>query len=198
MMLNQWANRLTDTLYRHCPIDSSRRQVYVYGFELLISTSSSILSILVLSALLSLPHYAVIFLTVFISLRLFNGGFHAKTYGRCFFLTNAVYVAVLIATLFFQNILPASTHRAGYILITFVAITVIIVLSPIRHVKHPLSEERYRYNQKIGRCLALVILLLNCVLLWCPISSVCPILISITLIAVAIMMIIPKFTERRQ
>ena len=61
-MLNQWANRLTDALYRHCPIDSSRRQVYV----------------LVLSALLSLPHYAVIFLTVFISLRFLMAGFMPK------------------------------------------------------------------------------------------------------------------------
>lgn len=74
-MLNQIAQRLTECLYRHCRLDEQRRAVYIYGFELLISTMCSIICILSLSAFL--PHYfsGVVFLIVFISLRLFAGGY---------------------------------------------------------------------------------------------------------------------------
>ncbi|MCI9544066.1 MAG: accessory gene regulator B family protein [Acutalibacter muris] len=197
-MLNRCANYLTDMMYKFCPLAHSSRPVYVYGFELLLSTGCSIASIIVLSAVFSLVHYALLFLGVFISLRLFNGGFHAKTYGKCFLVTNAVYLIVLSTSLFVQNIAQISIYRIGYLLITVSAATVIYVLSPIKHVNHPLSERQYRHNQKIGRRLVVVIVVANCILFFYPLPIINPVLISFTIVAVAMMMIIPQFTERRK
>ena len=183
-------------MYKYFPTAHSSRPVYVYGFELLLSTGCSVVSIVALSAVFSLVHYALLFLGVFISLRLFNGGFHAKTYGKCFLVTNAVYLIVLLTSLFVQNI--AQISMTGYLLITVSAATVIYVLSPIKHVNHPLSERQYRHNQKIGRILVVVIAVANCILFFYPLPFINPVLISFTLMAVAIMMIIPQFTERRK
>ena len=187
-MLNRFANYLTDMMYKYFPTAHSSRPVYVYGFELLLSTGCSVVSIMALSAVFSLVHYALLFLGVFISLRLFNGGFHAKTYGKCFLVTNAVYLIVLLTSLFVQNIAQISIYRIGYLLITVSAATVIYVLSPIKHVNHPLSE----------RQLVVVIAVANCILFFYPLPFINPVLISFTLMAVAIMMIIPQFTERRK
>lgn len=44
-MLHSCAEYLTHTLYRHCPLSEEKRPVFVYGFELSLSTLSSILSI---------------------------------------------------------------------------------------------------------------------------------------------------------
>ena len=195
-MLNRFANYLTDMMYKYFPTAHSSRPVYVYGFELLLSTGCSVASIMALSAVFSLVHYALLFLGVFISLRLFNGGFHAKTYGKCFLVTNAVYLIVLLTSLFVQNI--AQISMTGYLLITVSAATVIYVLSPIKHVNHPLSERQYRHNQKIGRILVVIIAVANCILFFYPLPFINPVLISFTLMAVAIMMIIPQFTERRK
>ncbi len=195
-MLNRFANHLTDMMYKYFPTAHSSRPVYVYGFELLLSTGCSVASIMALSAVFSLVHYALLFLGVFMSLRLFNGGFHAKTYGKCFLVTNAVYLIVLLTSLFVQNI--AQISMTGYLLITVSAATVIYVLSPIKHVNHPLSERQYRHNQKIGRILVVVIAVANCILFFYPLPFINPVLISFTLMAVAIMMIIPQFTERRK
>ncbi|NBI17462.1 hypothetical protein D1841_06710 [Neglecta sp. X4] len=195
-MLNRFANYLTDMMYKYFPTAHSSRPVYVYGFELLLSTGCSVASIMALSAVFSLVHYALLFLGVFMSLRLFNGGFHAKTYGKCFLVTNAVYLIVLLTSLFVQNI--AQISMTGYLLITVSAATVIYVLSPIKHVNHPLSERQYRHNQKIGRILVVVIAVANCILFFYPLPFINPVLISFTLMAVAIMMIIPQFTERRK
>lgn len=196
-MLNQWAQRLTSTLFYHTQIDNSRRTTFIYGFELLLSTSLSIFSIIIISAFLSCLSHAIIFLVVFISLRLFNGGFHAKTYRRCFLLTNAVYLTVLAASVYAYKSVPASTYCPIYILGTLLSTGAIVYLSPIKHFNHPLSENRYRKNQKIGRRLVLIYSVVNCFLLFLSIKAVYSVLISFTLMAVAIMMIIPQFTERR-
>ena len=50
-MLHSCAEYLTHTLYRHCPLSEEKRPVFVYGFELSLSTLSSILSIILLSIL---------------------------------------------------------------------------------------------------------------------------------------------------
>ena len=57
-MLHSCAEYLTHTLYRHCPLSEEKRPVFVYGFELSLSTLSSILSIILLS---------IIFKNVYIS-----------------------------------------------------------------------------------------------------------------------------------
>ena len=41
-MLHSCAEYLTHTLYRHCPLSEEKRPVFVYGFELSLSTLSSI------------------------------------------------------------------------------------------------------------------------------------------------------------
>lgn len=48
-MLHSCAEYLTHTLYRHCPLSEEKRPVFVYGFELSLSTLSSILSIILFS-----------------------------------------------------------------------------------------------------------------------------------------------------
>lgn len=197
-MLNQWAQRLTDVLIAHNAIDTSRRPTFIYGFELLLSTSLSVLSIIIISAYLSQLSAALTFLLIFISLRLFNGGAHAKTYRRCFLMTNAVYFIVLMLSTWASSVFPWCSHPLPYFLFTLIFMMIIFYLSPIKHINHPLSEERYKKNQKIGRCLVLAYSGLNCILLFLPFKAVDPVLITFTLMAIAIMMIIPQFTERRK
>ena len=50
-MLKACASSCTDFLMRHTNITSSRRPIYLYGFELLLSTLTSALSILFVSVL---------------------------------------------------------------------------------------------------------------------------------------------------
>lgn len=57
-MLHSCAEYLTHTLYRHCPLSEEKRPVFVYGFELSLSTLSSILSIILLSIILSIKIFS--------------------------------------------------------------------------------------------------------------------------------------------
>lgn len=64
-MLHSCAEYLTHTLYRHCPLSEEKRPVFVYGFELSLSTLSSILSIILLSIIFKNVYSSLLFLYTF-------------------------------------------------------------------------------------------------------------------------------------
>lgn len=144
-MLHSCAEYLTHTLYRHCPLSEEKRPVFVYGFELSLSTLSSILSIILLSIIFKNVYFSLLFLYIFFFLRLFSGGYHAPTYSRCFILTNAIFVFVYLLSEVIRWYKP--------LLIPFAILSCISIflLSPIRSTKHPLSERLYAQNKKTAR-----------------------------------------------
>ncbi len=196
-MLNICAVWLTNKLYRHCSLEENRRPVYIYGFELFLSTSSSMISILLISTLFFGSFSGCLFLAVFITLRLFSGGYHAETYGRCFILTNCVFLLSAAFSRLVCLFIPDGISRPACIALTIIAGIIIFLLSPIRNQNHPLSETRYKKNQKTARILACVFC---CTSIWCLTFEKVyyhSVLLSVTLAAVAVMMIIPKLNERR-
>lgn len=195
-MLEKCADNMTQLLFKKCSLDESRKPVYRYGFQLFLSTSASTTAILLLSALFSLFDHAVMFLLVFMPLRFFSGGYHAKTYGNCFILTNAVYWLTALASLLYG----ALSFDAQSLILPFVTIAsavTICVLVPVKNVNHPLSEAKYRRNQIASRVLTVLLALLVCSLCLLQSRFIYLPIISFTLAAVAVMMIIPKLQERR-
>lgn len=195
-MLESCANSLTEKLFQNCPLEESRKPVYRYGFELFLSTSASTTAILLLSAVVSHFGHAVTFLLIFMPFRFFSGGYHAKTYRNCFILTNTVYWLV-VASSFGVELVPQNVRLWLLVLFTLFSAIAIFILVPIKNRNHPLSDARYKRNQLIARFLSVSTGVLICVLLFSqsdfPYSSI----MSITLVAVAVMMIIPKIQERR-
>jgi accessory gene regulator B len=64
--------------------------------EVLLLNGGVLLSTLIISLLSnSLVHYCL-FVLVFCGLRVFAGGYHAQTAGKCFFLSNGIYIITII------------------------------------------------------------------------------------------------------
>lgn len=189
-MLATIATRLTDQLYFRCPLDPSRKAIekaiYEYGIQLSLSTLASMCSIVMLGLLLKNPASAFIFLGVFFFLRLFSGGYHAPTYARCFLLTNSVYLAVvgtsnLIVRFQLYHLLPV---------IVVASCVVVMVLSPIRNKRHPLFEKTYRKNRKIAVVLVSIESSLFLLLFFWRIFPPYVIVSTMSLAAVAVMMLV--------
>ena len=191
-MLATIAARLTDQLYSHSPLDPSKKAIYEYGIQLSLSTLASMCSIVLLGLLLKKPASAFIFLGVFFFLRLFSGGYHATTYARCFLLTNSVYLAVVGASYWIVH------FRLYHLLPVIVAAScaVVIVLSPIRNKRHPLSENTYRKNRKIAVVLVSVESLLFLILFFWQIFQPYVTVSTMSLTAVAVMMLSTLKNER--
>lgn len=69
------------------------------------------------------------------------------------------------------------------------------MLAPIRHKNHPLSEQTYRKNAAIGRTITILISMITVWLLLNNIAAAVTTMIVVTLMAIAIMMIIPKIQK---
>lgn len=192
-MLTAIATKLSDSVIRQCRLAPERKNIYIYGSELLISTGLGMLSVLLLSFLLGNPLAGVIFLLIFISLRLFAGGFHASTYLKCFVLSNTVF----IVTFWLASALLRITHIFTIGLL-FIGSIIIVFLAPIRNTKHPLSNERYKKNRIIARFLSileayliLVIYTITSHLYFLSIGTA-------SMFAVSLMIIFPKFDQLRR
>ena len=174
-MLHSCAEYLTHTLYRHCPLSEEKRPVFVYGFELSLSTLSSILSIILLSIIFKNVYSSLLFLYIFFFLRLFSGGYHAPTYSRCFILTNAIFAFVYLLSEVIQWYKP--------------------LLIPIRSTKHPLSERLYAQNKKTARIIVSIDFLLFLILYITGMPTRYLATWALSLSAVAIMMVITLFEK---
>ncbi len=188
-LLYACATALAECLCKNYSVDEKQKGIYIYGFQLFLSSSAVMVSIFILSCLLKSISTSFIFSLIFVSIRLFSGGYHAKTYGRCFLLSNSVYLLCFFSARSIQE------HQLSFLcpILTILSFTVIFCLTPITHRNHPLSTETLQKNKLISRVLVLGGSL--CVLATYPFSrdSLFVRMASVTLTAAAVMMIVPKF-----
>ena len=83
-MLNRISSKLAEELLKRAGHVDYSCDVYVYGIEILISTLSEIAVILISASLFASFQEGAMFIILFFTLRVFSGGYHAKTYRRQF------------------------------------------------------------------------------------------------------------------
>lgn len=193
-MLNACATALTDRLLCRFPRAQASRAVYIYGFELSLSSLAVMSSVFILSYLCGAVYTSITFSLIFVSIRLFSGGYHAKTYGRCFILSNAVYLACF-STAYLIQILRITFFCP---VLTLLSMAIVCVLAPVKHKNHPMSNTSYQKNRNIAlaftTCEGLSILV--AFFFSFMLHIVC--MGSTTMTAIAVLMVIPKIQERRK
>ena len=70
-MLNSCATALTDRLLCRFPMAQAHRAVYIYGFELSLSSLAVMGSVFILSCLCGAVYTSITFSLIFVSIRLF-------------------------------------------------------------------------------------------------------------------------------
>ncbi len=149
-MLNESADLLVSLLEKYHCLSDEERPVYVYGFELLISTLSSMTTIFCISLLINNLCYALFFFLFFFTLRLSTGGYHAKTYLKCFITTNIIFISTILLT---ELALFLEIKRVFPILVT-ISTAIVWIFSPIINNNHPCSDETYIKNKTKARFLS--------------------------------------------
>lgn len=89
------SKKCAEILVRHGKISDAQINLYKYGFELLFSTAITLGFILLLSVFGGYVSQIIIFLLYFIPIIIAAGGYHAKSYGRCFVLTNFISISCI-------------------------------------------------------------------------------------------------------
>lgn len=146
-MLNVIADFCTSILVNNGVVKEEKSAVLVYGFQLFISTASSLLSILLISLFTGNIAYGILYLVVFMLLRITANGFHARTYGRCFLLTNGLFLLYLGVVNFYPRIVPLFLDR----LLLLFCFIYIWIKAPVEHPNHKLSLKNKKKNQLAAR-----------------------------------------------
>ena len=118
-------------------INEEEIELYKYGIEITLSSLLNIILILLISLITNTFYLGITFLTVFISVRKYTGGFHANTYLTCNFTFVCCYLTVVAFT-------KQELIKSGYlhILISLLCILVILLLCPIENKNKKISNKK--------------------------------------------------------
>lgn len=161
---------------------------YRYGIEISISSLLNIFLVLIIGVLIHHIVESIVFLSLFILIRSFTGGYHADTYFRCNLLMCTTFMLTVLANYMFYGKLPLP------ITIVIICITelVVSVLGPIENKNKPIDDSKRTRLKIIGIIITLII---NCVGLFLSRSYLGTMIILTTLL-IAMLMVAAKIKEK--
>ena len=152
-MLNTLSLRIVNYLFVKKIIKSDCKDLYHYGFFLLLSNVTFSIIILTLGALFKCVLANLLFYVSFCAIRIFAGGYHADTETKCEILTTLSFLCVTIIIsrselVFVQTIV---------LLLTLISIPTVVILSPLDTPAKPLDfGEKKKY--KMISCIILLVI----------------------------------------
>ena len=149
-MATNLAERIVRKLIAVSVVEEGDRELYIYGFFLLITRFYFFLVTIAFGFFLRIPWESVIFYIVFILLRSYAGGVHAKTEKAC---TGWTTLAMGIAVAAIKT-LEASNGKALPLLIF--SNLCLLLFTPLDSKEKPLDAEEKRRYRKI--CLWLLLI----------------------------------------
>lgn len=191
-MLNQMAKNFADITVRKSQKHISQ-EILIYGYELMMSNLFSISTMLLIGVMLNRVLLAVIFFLAFSAIRIYCGGYHASTYGRCFLQTILTYIAVTESSV----ILAEFNHPTFLIIIASIGTAFLIKNAPFERKEHPLSSKQLIRNR---HKLWMVIVIENICIILCALVNQMEIayILALCELDASFLILIGKYRERRE
>lgn len=118
--------------------ESDVQDFYRYGIEISISSLLNIVLVVIAGILIHHIIESIVFLSLFILIRSFTGGYHADTYFRCNLLMCTTFILTALANSIFSN------KFSLLIIIVLICFTELIVsiLGPIENKNKPIDDSK--------------------------------------------------------
>lgn len=178
-MIHYASKQITDFLLSNKIIEEHETEIYVYGYEAFISGVIDIFIALIIGAIFKNTVNTIIFLMEFISVRIYAGGYHAKTYVKCKLIFSMIAISVMIIPKFDLPLVFSVLVILGFLLIVF-------AFAPIENKNKPLDSEQKDVSRKISRMLS-VLWSIAAVLTYFYFTSISNTIICTTLFIVLLM-----------
>jgi len=160
-MHNKIVQRVADDLVLNNVINSEDRELYTYGLQQGLFMLLNILTIVIVGQIFRMLWQSIVFMISYIPLRVYAGGYHARTPVGCYIGSVILIVVVLLGIKFIP--------WTNFICITVALIsgTIIYVVSPVEDSNKPLTvieAKAYGKNAKDTFIIELCMLILLTVL----------------------------------
>lgn len=122
--------------------DRQEVQIYEYGLELILADIINFAAVLLISAALQEIGSGILYLLCFVSVRIFSGGFHARTHLLCG-------ISMILFYLLFTFICKGAASAGSAVLIagTILAYAPLLKWAPVRNRNRPLNDSKRRKNR---------------------------------------------------
>ena len=141
LMIHRLSKMIADFLLHKNVIPEAEIDIYIYGYETVILGFIDFLIVLAVGFIFNKMITMLIFFAMFISVRLYTGGYHANTVLKC----KMVFISICI------SVSLLSGFKFPYYLYIFIMLLYLITsffLAPIENYNKPLtSEEQTKYRR---------------------------------------------------
>lgn len=155
-MSTDLAKRLTKMLIASGTVKEEDRELYEYGCFLLISRGLFLLATVLMGFLLGIPGTGLLFYLLYMPLRGYAGGIHAKTERACTVLTTLAMAGALAAI---RLMVSFHAHVVPILMLGIGGVEV-LAFSPLDTEEKPLEDSERIHYRKISVLLLLAYLLL--------------------------------------
>ncbi len=146
-MFRNSSAKITDKLIGLNTINSEDREIYEFGIQHIFITLLNISTVILIGFLIKSVKEAIVFISAFIPLRIFAGGFHFSTPFRCYIFSSCFVAGVLLAMRYF------SVPLLIYCLLYCISGIIILSFSPVEDRNKPLD----RLEKKVYRKRTIII-----------------------------------------
>ena len=136
-MIHNLSEIITNFLASKKVINENESDIYIYGYETFFSGVIDLIITLILGILFRRLITAIVFFVMFVSVRMYTGGYHADSYLKC----KMIFIGIIISVLGVTYI-----KFPLYIVFLIIALFLITVyrLCPIENPNKPLSKQQKR------------------------------------------------------
>ena len=191
-MISHISEQMLQYLLKSRVINDSdeEKEYYRYGIEITISSLLNIILIIVIGIIFRNVFESIIFLSFFMLIRQFTGGYHADTYFKCNLSFCISFISVLI--MYHSTYEKITISLSVYISILCVAI--ILFLCPIENVNKPIPKYKRNFFKYVSAILGIVYGIIGTVLI--SLSIKYGVLILYTLVLVTALIIAAIIKDR--
>lgn len=197
-MIKQIAVKITDFMFKNIRLNSELFEVYKYGVEITLSTLLNIILILTASIVVSDIISGIVFLAVFILLRSFVGGYHAKTYFMCNALFLLTYLLIYYINSVLVQFIEGEFLSKILTVLIFLGIIPIIAFAPVENPNKPLSKKQAQINRIMGIAVFILLSIVGLALYYNGIKYGSFSIIALTSVSVLILIEIIKHGGKKK
>ena len=151
-MIAQIAETVSAFFYSMDVIDEEEKEKSRYGIEIIVSTIIGFSVIIISGILLSKTNLAIAYLICIVPIRMYTGGYHAKTYFKC----NVVFgLLFLLNILMFQYIVE-NEFEIQLCITTLLSLYIIERFAPVENENKKLTSRQKKKYKKISIVLFII------------------------------------------
>lgn len=170
-------------------IEEKKAVICRWGISHILDTVFNIATFLIIGILFNMPFETIIFTIGYIPLRIYAGGYHAKTPFRCWCVSNIILAVSL------EIVQNAENCYIAFGIVSLIAVVVLITLMPVEDLHKPLDQNDRKKYKKHGVAILAVEICLSVFFVLLHYSQISLVLNSIWIL-LSVMLILGKIKNK--